>query len=45
MPRAVAVGLPSRFPWYRNDYGECMITLPGEVDGHRVRVGCDVVAH
>jgi holo-[acyl-carrier protein] synthase len=21
-----------------------MITLPGEVDGHRVRVGCDVVA-
>ena len=31
-------------PLYRNDYGECMITLPGEVDGHRVRVGCDVVA-
>ncbi len=21
-----------------------MITLPGEIDGHRVRVGCDVVA-
>src|SRR5271166_486180 len=32
------------FPWYRNDYGECMIILPGEVDGYRVRVGCDVVA-
>jgi len=31
-------------PLYRNDYGECTITLPGEVDGHRVRVGCDVVA-
>ena len=30
-------------PWYRNDYGERMITLPGEVDGRRVRVGCDVV--
>ena len=29
---------------HRNDYGECMIALPGEVDGHRVRVGCDVVA-
>ena len=27
----------------RNDYGECMITVPGEVDGRRVRVGCDVV--
>jgi holo-[acyl-carrier protein] synthase len=31
------------FPWYRDDYGECMITLPAEVDGRRVRVGCDVV--
>jgi holo-[acyl-carrier protein] synthase len=30
------------FPWYRDDYGERMITLPGEVDGRRVRVGCDV---
>ena len=30
-------------PWYRNDYGECVITVPGEVDGRRVRVGCDVV--
>jgi holo-[acyl-carrier protein] synthase len=31
------------FPWHRDDYGERMITLPGEVDGHRVRVGCDVM--
>jgi holo-[acyl-carrier protein] synthase len=31
------------FPWYRDDYGECMITLPAEVDGRRVRVGCDVM--
>jgi len=30
------------FPWYRDDYGECMITLPAEVDGRRVRVGCDL---
>ena len=32
MSRAVAVGPP-----------EPMITMPGEVDGHRVRVGCDVM--
>ena len=32
------------FPWRRGDYGESMITLPGEIDGRRVRVGCDVVA-
>jgi holo-[acyl-carrier protein] synthase len=31
------------FPWHRDDYGERMITLPGEVDGHRVRIGCDVM--
>jgi holo-[acyl-carrier protein] synthase len=31
------------FPWRRDDYGERMITLPGEVDGHRVRIGCDVM--
>jgi holo-[acyl-carrier protein] synthase len=31
------------FPWRRDDYGESMITLPGEVDGHRVRIGCDVM--
>src|SRR5580693_7456981 len=48
MERAVAVGLPERVAsveeilWHRDDYG--MITLPDEVDGHRVRVGCDVVA-
>jgi hypothetical protein len=24
------------FPWRRDDYGEHMITLPGEVDGRRV---------
>jgi holo-[acyl-carrier protein] synthase len=49
MPRAIAVGSPERVAveeilWHRDDYGECMITLPDEVDGHRVRVGCDVVA-
>jgi holo-[acyl-carrier protein] synthase len=27
----------------RNDYGEHMITLPDEIDGRRVRIGCDVV--
>ena len=32
----------SGFPWRRDDYGEIVITLPGEVDGRRVRVGCDV---
>jgi holo-[acyl-carrier protein] synthase len=48
MERAGAVGLPERVAsveeilWHRDDYG--MITLPDEVDGHRVRVGCDVVA-
>jgi holo-[acyl-carrier protein] synthase len=31
------------FPWRRDDYGERMITLPGEVDGRRVRMGCDVM--
>jgi holo-[acyl-carrier protein] synthase len=31
------------FPWRRDDYGERMITLPSEVDGHRVRMGCDVM--
>jgi holo-[acyl-carrier protein] synthase len=31
------------FPWHRDDYGERMITLPGVVDGHRVRIGCDVM--
>jgi holo-[acyl-carrier protein] synthase len=31
------------FPWRRDDCGERMITLPGEVDGHRVRIGCDVM--
>ena len=29
------------FPWRRDDYGERVITLPGEIDGHRVRIGCD----
>ncbi|MFZ1161815.1 holo-ACP synthase [Mycobacterium sp.] len=32
------------FPCYRDDYGEHMMTLPDQVDGHRVRVGCDVMA-
>ena len=31
------------FPWHLDDYGERMITLPSEVDGHRVRIGCDVM--
>jgi holo-[acyl-carrier protein] synthase len=31
------------FPWHRDDYGERVITLPGEVDRHRVRIGCDVM--
>jgi holo-[acyl-carrier protein] synthase len=31
------------FPWRRDDYGEPMMTLPSEVDGHRVRIGCDVM--
>ncbi len=50
MERAVAVGSPERTAsveeilWHRNDYGECMLALPSKVDGHRVRVGCDVVA-
>ena len=43
MPRAVAVGLPEPAPQISAS-GECMIALPGEVDGQRVRVGCDVVA-
>lgn len=43
-----AVGLPEErgiggLPWRRDDYGENVINLPGEVDRHRVRVGCDVV--
>jgi phosphopantetheinyl transferase (holo-ACP synthase) len=25
------------FPWHRDDYGERVITLPGDVDGHRSR--------
>jgi holo-[acyl-carrier protein] synthase len=48
MPRAAAVGLQKPaidgFPWYRGDYDETTINLPTEVDGHRVRVGCDVMA-
>jgi holo-[acyl-carrier protein] synthase len=50
MPPAIAVGSPERVAsveeilWHRDDYGEGTITLPGKVDGHRVRVGCDVVA-
>jgi holo-[acyl-carrier protein] synthase len=32
------------FPCYHNDYRESMITLPDEVDGRLVRVGCDVLA-
>jgi hypothetical protein len=32
----------SGFPWRRDDYGERMITLPGEVDGRRVRIAGDV---
>ena len=31
------------FRWRRDDYGERMITLPSEVDGRRVRMGCDVM--
>ncbi|MDT5410573.1 MAG: holo-[acyl-carrier protein] synthase [Mycobacterium sp.] len=31
------------FPWHLDDYGERMITLPSQVDGHRVRMGCDVM--
>ena len=43
MPRAVAVGLPEPAPQISAS-DECMITLPGEVNEYRVRVGCDVVA-
>jgi holo-[acyl-carrier protein] synthase len=32
------------FPWQRDDYGDSVINLPDAVDGHRVRVGCDVLA-
>lgn len=49
MPQAAAVGLPGpaigEFPSHRANYGQCMITLhPSEVDGRRLRIGCDVVA-
>jgi holo-[acyl-carrier protein] synthase len=42
MPPALSpVGeLPSR----RVDYGDGVITLPDDVDGRRIRVGCDVIA-
>jgi holo-[acyl-carrier protein] synthase len=31
-------------PHSANDYSECVIALPAEIDGRRVRIGCDVVA-
>jgi holo-[acyl-carrier protein] synthase len=31
------------FPWRQDDYGKRMMTLPDLVDGHRVRIGCDVM--
>ena len=31
------------FPWHLDDYGERMITWPDQHDGHRVRIGCDVM--
>jgi holo-[acyl-carrier protein] synthase len=30
-------------PSYGVDYGDGAITVPGDVDGRRVRVGCDVI--
>jgi holo-[acyl-carrier protein] synthase len=50
MPLALAVGSPDRVAsleemlWRSDDCGGCTTTLPGTDDGHRVRVGCDVVA-
>lgn len=46
MPLALALadGPIGEFPSCRVDYGDGVITLPGDVDGRRVRVGCDVVA-
>jgi holo-[acyl-carrier protein] synthase len=31
-------------PSYRVDYGDGVITVPEDIDGRRVRVGCDVIA-
>jgi holo-[acyl-carrier protein] synthase len=44
MPPALADSLAGDFPWSRLDYGDEGITLPSDDDGHRVRVGCDVIA-
>ena len=49
MLRAVAPGSPERVAsvqeilCHPDDCGESMVTLPGELDGFRIRVGCDVV--
>jgi holo-[acyl-carrier protein] synthase len=44
MPPAVADHLIGEIPSCRDDYGDGMITLPSDLDGRRVRVGCDVVS-
>ena len=43
MPTAPASPV-GELPCCRDDYGDHVITLPSDVDGRRVRVGCDVMA-
>lgn len=43
MPPALADGPVGELPWRRVDYDD-VITAPSDVDGSRVRVGCDVIA-
>src|ERR1700722_16605651 len=43
MPPALADRPLGELPSRRVDYGDGAITLPGDVDGRRVRVGCDVI--
>ena len=43
MPPALADRPLDELPSRRGDYADGAITLPGDVDGRRVRVGCDVI--
>jgi holo-[acyl-carrier protein] synthase len=43
MPPALADRPLGELPSRRSDYGDGAITLPDDVDGRRVRVGCDVI--
>jgi holo-[acyl-carrier protein] synthase len=43
MPPALADRPLDELHSRRSDYGDEAITLPGDVDGRRVRVGCDVI--